>query len=141
MSASNLLLSGRVSPGRSFGVALTLAVLVGGCSGPLRTDYEKVQETRANYIAANPSLGEATKAAIRSGELRVGMTPDEVAAAWGRPAYVNRFENGRKVEWLFGCDYPHFCTYQVIGRFRTTEVFYHSRAYFYDGRLTEWRQV
>jgi hypothetical protein len=122
-------------------VALAAGVLVGACSGPLKTDYEKLQEARASYIAAHPSLDDATKGAIRNGELRTGMTPDEVAAAWGRPVYINRFDNGRKVEWLFGCDYPHMCSYERIGRFQMTEVIHHSRAYFYDGRLTEWRRA
>jgi hypothetical protein len=105
------------------------------------TDYERVQEGRASYVAARPDLDAATRRAILAGELLIGMTPDEVAAAWGRPVAANRFENGRQVEWVFGCDYPHSCSFEEIGRFRAPLTIHHSRAYFYDGKLKEWRRA
>jgi hypothetical protein len=121
-------------------VTIAAALAVAACSGPLKTDYEKLQEGRANYVAANEGLEPEIKGAILDGDLKAGMTPAEVAAAWGAPVSVNRFENGRKIEWIFGCDYPHSCAYETFGRARMPLTIHFSRAYFYDGRLTDWRR-
>lgn len=121
-------------------LSATALALIAACG--LKTDYELLQERQQNYIVSHPELDDPTKDAIRSGELVQGMTPEQVAATWGPPLYVNRFERGRSVEWVFGCDYPGVCSVQDGGRWLAFGwVMYHTRAYFYDGRLTQWRKT
>lgn len=127
-------------------VLAALAVAVsGGCVSDLKSDWTLLQESRQDYIAANPGLDTRTIDAIKSGKLVIGMTPAEVSAAWGRPYRINKFSNLRLEEWIFGCDYPHYCVQRDRhGRFSAgilfDSVIHMSRAHFSEGRLTEWSQ-
>jgi hypothetical protein len=115
------------------------ALAIAGCG--LKTDYQLLEERRQSYLGSHPELDDPTKTAIQSGELKEGMTYEEVAATWGPPLYVNRFEKGRSVEWIYGCNYPGVCSYQEGHPVMFDRIIYHTRAYFYDGRLTQWRKI
>jgi hypothetical protein len=131
--------SARLPPSRTFIAAAIAALAAAGCN--LKTHHQLIEEGRESYVGDHPELDDPTREAIRSGALKPGMTYDQVAAAWGAPVYVNRFDGGRSVEWVFGCDYPGVCSYQDRRSFGLGLgwVVHHTRAYFYDGRLTGWR--
>ena len=58
--------------------ALTLATLT-GCA----TEYGVIE--RANVAAAHPEWSEQVRQDVAAGQIRVGMTKDQVLAAWGQP--------------------------------------------------------
>ena len=100
-------------------------------------------EAREAYVAQNPGLTPAVIDAIKTGNLIVVMQPAEVTASWGAPYEVNKFSDGKVEEWIFGCDYPHFCVRRdhkrrfVAGTLFDGQI-HLSKAYFEDGKLTEW---
>jgi hypothetical protein len=59
---------------RFFIILLCLSVC--GCA---TVDYTKLRE---DYVASHPQLSEQTKADIRGGSIRPGMTREEVQASW-----------------------------------------------------------
>ena len=122
----------------SFVLAIGALVLVAGCAG-LKTDFQVAKERARTYVAAHPDLDDKTKDAILRNTIRVGMTKEQVLAAWGRPIEVNKFK--REEEWKFGCEYPHTCTH--IDSRRASRLFdrvrYESQAIFEDGRVTSFR--
>ena len=73
------------------------------------------------------------------------MDPSHVSVSWGKPYQINKFSSGRLEEWVFGCDYPHNCVVRNRrGRFTSGHLFdsviHLSKAYFVEGKLTEWSQ-
>lgn len=87
---------------------VALCAALSACSG-LKTDYRIAKERARAYVAKNADLDPKTRQAILRSEVHVGMTKDQVVAAWGRPIRIVRFRKGRQEEWTFGCDYPHSC--------------------------------
>ncbi len=85
-----------------------LAWLVAGCAG-LKTDRDIAGERAQAYLAAHPKLTSNTAQAIRSNLILDGMSMEQVIAAWGPPAVVQKFREGAVQYWFFGCDWPHFC--------------------------------
>lgn len=121
-------------------IALTAAgLLLAGCSGEWRTDYQVAHERVAAYIQTHPELDPATKQAMQDFDLRDGMTMEQVVATWGRPAVVQRFRNGAMQYWYFGCDWPHFCTTPDERFDPPPDEIYRSQAMFVDGRVVSWR--
>lgn len=129
--------------GRILGVFAIPAALVmlSACAGPITTDVQNARDRARSYVAANPSLDEKTKATILRNDIRVGMNKAQVLAAWGRPEQILKFRQGRQEQWIFGCDYPHFCTrndnrfdWNIVNRTR-----YETRAIFEDGVVASFR--
>ena len=115
-------------------IAVIVALsLLAGCAGPFQTDYDIAHERVAAYIAQHPGLDAETRDAMQHFTLRVGMTPDQAIATWGRPTIVQSFRDGRQQYWHFGCDWPHQCMASGHG---SSE--YRTRALFEDGRVTAW---
>jgi hypothetical protein len=54
----------------------------------------KSQRRREDYVAAHPSLPEPRKAAIREGQVEIGMSIEEIAASWGEPERKSRDSDG-----------------------------------------------
>ncbi len=113
-----------------------LAFLFVGCAG-LKSDYDIAKERAQIYVAAHPDLPSNTIEAIIENTIHNGMTMEEVIAAWGRPAHVQRFRNEAIQYWHFGCDWPHFC--KSKNRIRPDpDAIYFSRALFQDGVVVDW---
>ena len=120
-------------------VAAILTAFAGAAHGQLKTDYTIVMEARNAYLRAHPGLDATIRAAIAASELRHGMTPAQVIAAWGRPYRKNTFSNSPAVEWVFRCDYPHACIPNRRRSLLDDDPLW-PRAYFYKGRLSDWRR-
>jgi len=89
---------------------VALLATVTACSGNFQTD-RGIAADRANaYVAAHPKLPAGTADNILHLRVAEGMTMEQVIAAWGRPAVVNRYRNGTQQHWFFGCDWPHHCS-------------------------------
>jgi hypothetical protein len=112
-------------------VAQTTASLLQG-----KTDYQAMKEQAQTYVAAHPELDKKIARAIASNSIHKGMTMEQVTAAWGEPAEVQRFHKGAVQYWFFGCHWPHHCVGLDIGM--STEEIYQSRALFEDGKVVEW---
>ncbi len=129
--------------GRTLGLFAAVAglAMLSACAGPITTDVQIAKERARSYVAANPSLDEKTKATILRNDIRVGMSKEQVLASWGRPHQILKFRQGRQEQWIFGCDYPHFCTRNdnrfdsnIVNRTR-----YETRAIFEDGVVASFR--
>jgi len=119
-------------------VALAAMALLSGCAGTaVATGQQRAEARAAAYVAAHPALDAETGAAIRALELRRGMTMEQVVAAWGEPAVVQRFRDGKLQSWYFGCDWPHACA--TPDKSSEPDQRYISRATFIDGKLTVWQ--
>jgi outer membrane protein assembly factor BamE (lipoprotein component of BamABCDE complex) len=61
---------------------------------------------------------------IRSGVIRVGFTPDQVRAAWGKPADVNRTvsENYTQTQWVYYKLYSNGARYVYFRNGRATSM-------------------
>lgn len=118
-------------------VAAALCASLAGCSGGLKTDYSIAKERARSYAAEHPELDPKTRQAILRSRVHVGMTKDQVVAAWGRPIRIVRFRKGRQEEWTFGCDYPHSCI-PVDGnhRRRLFDRYRHEAVVMEDGVVT-----
>lgn len=117
-----------------------VALVAAGCvANGLKTDYEMVIESRVAYLRSHPETDARTREAILASNLLVGMMPDQVVAAWGPPYRRFTMADKRTVEWIFGCDYPHICVRDERRRLLEDPRFL-PRAWFYDGRLSDWRR-
>ena len=124
--------------------AVALVGLIAGCAG-VKTDRTIASERANSYVTAHPKLAPKTAEAIKSNAIHKGMTMEQVIAAWGRPAEVQKFRGGKVQHWFFGCDWPHVCDSQADGRrFRPGGIFedpnqrYLSNAIFEDGVVVKW---
>jgi hypothetical protein len=118
-------------------LALLVAVALAACGGPFKSSYDILREGRVTYVNQNPNLDPAVRTAILDGRLLEGMTPADVRASWGDPLPGYQ-RAGALDEWVFGCDQPHYCS--TRGTMLGETVYYHSRAYFRNGRLESWTQ-
>lgn len=121
-------------------IALRLFVvvwLISGCAG-LKTDRDIARERARAYLVAHPKLASNTAQAIRSNLILDGMTMEQVVAAWGPPAEVQRFREGAVQYWFFGCDWPHFCNAPDLSSSGPDNIF-QSRALFENGVVVDWR--
>jgi len=91
-------------------MAAALITSLAGCAGDLRTNRDLAAERSRNFLAAHPDTPTNVAADIAGQRARVGMTMDQVIAAWGRPAHVNKYRGGAQQHWFFGCDWPHHCS-------------------------------
>ncbi len=116
--------------------------LVSGCTG-LKTDLDIAKERAQTYLVAHPNLASNAAEAIRANTILVGMTMEQVTAAWGRPAEKEQYRDGAVQYWFFGCDWPHYCTDPDRDNrrdlFPAPDSIYQSRALFENGRLVEWQ--
>ncbi len=111
--------------------------LISGCAG-LKTDRDIARERAEAYLAAHPKLASNTAQAIRSNLILDGMTMEQVIAAWGPPAVVQKFREGAVQYWFFGCDWPHFC--DASGRRNSSpDQIFQSRALFENGVVVDWQ--
>ena len=113
-----------------------LAWLVTGCAG-LKTDRDIARERAQAYLAAHPNLASNTAEAIRANLILDGMTMEQVIAAWGRPAVVQKFRDGVVQYWFFGCDWPHVCDAPDLDP--SPDEIFHSRALFENGVVVDWQ--
>ncbi len=111
--------------------------LISGCAG-LKTDRDIARERAQTYLAAHPKLASNTAEAIRANLILDGMTMEQVVAAWGPPAVVQRFREGTLQYWFFGCDWPHFCDGPDLDYPGPDEIF-QSRALFENGVVVDWQ--
>ncbi len=114
-----------------------LAWLVVGCAG-LKTDRDIARERAQTYLAAHPNLASNTAEAIGANLILDGMTMEQVIAAWGRPAVVQKFRDGAVQYLFFGCDWPHFCDVPDLDFPGPDEIF-QSRALFENGVVVDWQ--
>ena len=121
-----------------FALAGAILAILAACGG-VKTDVQAAKERARTYVASHPSLDDKTKDAILRNTIRVGMTKEQVLAAWGRPIEVNKFK--REEEWKFGCEYPHTCTRDDSrgGSRLFDRVRYESQVIFENGRVTSFR--
>ncbi len=110
-----------------------VAWLISGCAG-LKTDRDIARERAQAYLSAHPKLASNTAEAIRANLILDGMTTEQVIAAWGQPAIVQKFRDGAVQYWFFGCDWPHFCASAE----RHYSQRYQSRALFENGVVVDW---
>lgn len=115
---------------------VALLAMLAAC-GDLKSDFQVAKGRAKTYVAAHPKLDDDTKDLILRNRIRVGMTKEQVLAAWGRPIEVNKFK--REEEWKFGCEYPHTCTYRGRRLDMFDRVRYESQAIFENGRVTSFR--
>jgi hypothetical protein len=82
----------------------------------------KIQQVKDDFAKLNPSPSKAE--VIKAGNIRTGMTKDEVRLSWGRPYTVNRTVTSSSAheQWVYGDEYNPK-TY----------------LYFDDGILTAWQ--
>jgi hypothetical protein len=127
-----------IFPRKIFIVAIA-SVLIAGCTGgSLKTDHTLAQERVQSYLAANSSLKPAIVRAIGRMELHKDMTKAQIIAAWGKPAYIQRY-NAKTEQWFFGCGWPHSCeSPDEDTDFPLLDEIFNSRAIFTDGKLSEW---
>lgn len=112
--------------------ALLIATALAGC----KSDYQALNDQSRRYVAAHAELDRKTAALIAANRIQIGMTREQVIAAWGKPVVVQRFD--RSVEyWYFGCVWPHQCESLSIGM--SQEDQYLSRALFRDGKVIDWQ--
>ncbi len=114
-----------------------VAWLISGCAG-LKTDRDIARERAQAYLSAHPKLASNTAEAIRANLILDGMTTEQVIAAWGQPAIVQKFRDGAVQYWFFGCDWPHFCDVPDL-QFPGPDEIFHSRALFENGVVVEWQ--
>lgn len=126
---------------RRLAAAITLASAATAFAGPLKTDVQIAKERARAYVAAHPSLPRKTREAILRSNIRVGMTKQQVIAAWGRPIEILKFKRGRQEEWTFGCDYPHICIAEDSrhGSPLFDRIRHESVAIIEDGKVTSFR--
>lgn len=125
---------------RKIAFVMTLAAAA-GCAGPIKTDYRIAKERAQTYVLRHPTLPPRTREAILRSSIQIGMTRDQVIAAWGRPIRIVRFRKGRQEEWTFGCEYPHFCTVQDGDRRRPFgHIRHESVAVLEDGKVVYFRR-
>ena len=136
---------------KQFGKSMTTAFrlfavvwLIAGCAG-LKSDRHVASDRARAYLSAHPELVSTTAEAIGSNSILVGMTMEQVVAAWGPPAVVQQFRAGAVQHWFFGCDWPHACEFQENRRkFRVSGAFvdpnqkYLSQALFENGVVVKW---
>ena len=124
--------------------SLALAGLIAGCAG-IKSDMTMASERAQAYLASHPKLEAKTAKAIKSNTIHVGMTMEQVVAAWGEPREVQKFRSGKVQHWFFGCDWPHVCDTQGPRRragpggiFEDPNQRYLSNAIFEDGVVVNW---
>jgi len=133
---------------------LAASVLLAGCTTP-----STVASRRAERPVAYEVLSPEDRAQVDQGQVRVGMPPDAVYIAWGKPAQVLESENaaGRITTWLYhgnSTDEHLFWNYREYPR-RDGAVYmerfldrtYDFKSYvsaelvFRDGRLESWKTL
>ncbi len=130
------------------------ALALAGCSTTSTVDTRKVE--RSTVYAALPA---EDRALVDQGQIRVGLVPDAVYIAWGKPAQVLESENssGRTTTWLYHgntTDEYLFWNYREYPRKdgsvymeRFLDRTYDFRSYvsaelvFKNGRLESWRTL
>lgn len=86
-------------------ITLLFCVLLAACGPSL--------ETRKEYVQTH-DRPPAIESAIIDGEIRVGMTKEDVRAAWGDPRSINRsyYEGtGAETQWCYGRGSGLQCVY------------------------------
>ncbi|NKB21654.1 MAG: hypothetical protein GKS01_14270 [Alphaproteobacteria bacterium] len=124
---------------QNIGIIAVASIFVVGCSSEnFKSDHTVAHERTQSYLAANPSLSPPIARAIGRMELHKGMTKEQIIAAWGKPAYIQRY-SAQSEQWFFGCGWPHSCdTPDEDTNFPLLEEIFNSRAIFNDGKLSEW---
>jgi len=133
--------------------AFCLALLVAGCatSNTLETRRSERAEAYAGLPADQREL-------VDNGQIKVGMSPDAVYIAWGKPAQVLESENerGNVTTWLYEGGWmkeTRYWAYRQTGngpdlfleRYLIND--YQPRTYvraqlrFVDGKLKEWQTL
>ena len=113
---------------------LAVACLLASCTG-LKTDRNIATERAQTYLIAHPNLASNTAEAIRANLILDDMTMEQVTAAWGKPAEIQKFRDGAVHYWFFGCDWPHFCS----SASRHYSQRFQSRALFENGVVVDWQ--
>jgi hypothetical protein len=124
---------------------LPLAVfLLAGCA-TTSTIQSREQERAAAYAALSP----ATRALVDQGRIAVGMTPDAVYLAWGKPDEVLQSgdPSGVLTTWVYRGAVLEETRYWVGRRFPRVEYDYEPQTYvraeivFSDDVLQSWRTL
>lgn len=130
---------------------LPLTVLM-GCK--TSTVESRIHERSAAYAGLPPDL----QADVDAGRIRVGMNPDAVYMAWGKPAQIleSETERGHLTSWLYEGGWmqeQRYWAYRTVGTGkracaeRYLEREYYPRAYiraeitFVDGTVNQWRTL
>jgi len=132
---------------------LLAALLLAGCASS-----NTVAKRRAERAAAYAALDQEQRDLVDHGQIKVGMTPDAVYIAWGRPAQILQSEDqqGAVTIWLYEggwMEESRYWSYRQVGygrdlcleRYLIND--YQPRTYiraqlrFVDGRLTDWQTL
>ena len=85
-------------------VAVAVAVLgATGCVSPSNTDPRQIAKRRIERAAAFAALPAEHQELVAQGQIKVGMNPDAVFIAWGRPAQTLQSGDatGETTTWLY----------------------------------------
>lgn len=123
---------------------LAVLLLVAGCA-TTSTIQSREQERAAAYAAFPP----ATKKLVNQGRIAVGMTPDAVYIAWGKPDEVLQSgdKHGVRTIWVYRGAVLEETRYWVGRRFPHLKFDYEPQTYvraeiiFADGVLKSWRTL
>ena len=123
---------------------LLLTIFFTGCS-TLGTIQSREKERATAYAALPPQ----TQALVNQGRVAVGMTPDAVYMAWGRPDEVLQSgdPSGVYTTWVYRGVFLEETRYWVGRRFPHLAHYYQPRSYvraeivFADGKVQSWRTL
>jgi hypothetical protein len=127
------------------------SLLLCGCA--TSTIQSRKQERRAVFASLPPEFQQA----VDQGELKVGMTPDAVYIAWGKPAQVftGQSTEGPTTTWIFTgvqvVQYsywaytqnyaPYYATTPTIQYGYGPRQYLRAEVVFVEGRLKSWRKL
>ena len=123
---------------------LPALLLLAGCA-TTSTIQSREQERAAAYASFSPEV----KALVNQGRIAVGMTPDAVYIAWGKPDEVLQSgnQNGEFTTWVYRGAFLEETRYWVGRRFPHLEHDYEPRSYvraeivFANGVVQSWRTL
>lgn len=125
-------------------ILLLLAVVVAaGCA--TTTIQSRKQQRAAAYASFSPQI----KALVNQGRIGVGMTPDAVYIAWGKPDEVLQSGNksGVYTTWVYRGAFLEETRYWIGRRFPHLAHDYEPRSYvraeivFANGKVQSWRTL
>jgi outer membrane protein assembly factor BamE (lipoprotein component of BamABCDE complex) len=114
-------------------LALVAMLLLSGCV--MNTENPVVRMNRRTYLANNPQISPVYSTAIKEKRIIVGMTREQVMAAWGPPSTCSRAYGDRTHDTV--CLY--YDTAMVVAG-RTTYTDRRYKSVHYDaGRVVDWQ--
>jgi hypothetical protein len=138
---------------RTFLIPLFVCLSIAGCA-----TSNTVEKRRAERAQAYAALTPEQRLQVDSGQIKVGMTPDAVYIAWGKPAQILESENaqGKITTWLYEGGWmqeTRYWSYRQMGRGRDLylerylindyqpRTYLRAQLHFVDGHLKDWQTL